>query len=57
MNTQGLLQAIVTIMVLGATIGLLFTKTSVPEWWPPLAVAVVGYTFGIRNGTLRGPGQ
>jgi xanthosine utilization system XapX-like protein len=46
-------------MVVGATIGMIFTKVEIPQWWPPLAVAVVGYLFGITNGTLRmgGGGQ
>jgi hypothetical protein len=51
------LQSIVSIMVVGATIGMIFTRTDIPQWWPPLAVAVVGYLFGITNGALRSGGN
>jgi hypothetical protein len=59
MTGRFVLQAIVSIMVIGATIGMIFTSTEVPQWWPPLAVAVVGYLFGTTNGSLRpgGGGQ
>jgi len=53
MNGKFVVQSIVSIMVMGATIGMIFTGVKVPDWWPPLAVAVVGYLFGATNGTLR----
>jgi len=53
MNGRFVLQAIVAVLVMGATIGMIFTGVKVPDWWPPLAVAVVGYLFGTTNGALR----
>jgi hypothetical protein len=59
MSGRFILQSIVSIMVIGSTIGMIFTSTEVPQWWPPLAVAVVGYLFGTANGALKpgGGGQ
>ena len=57
MNGRFVLQAIVAVLVIAATIGMIFTNTAVPEWWPPLAVAIIGYLFGVSNGTLRSGGQ
>jgi hypothetical protein len=53
MNGRFILQAIISVLVVGATIGMIFTKATIPEWWPPLAVAIVGYLFGVSNGNLR----
>lgn len=50
------LQAIISVMVMGATIAMIMTGVAVPEWWPPLAVAIVGFLFGRRNGVSGGLG-
>lgn len=48
------LQAIISVMVIGATIAMIITGTAIPEWWPPLAVAIIGFLFGRRNGAGGG---
>ena len=53
MNGKFVLQAIISVLVVGATIGMIFTGASIPEWWLPLAVAIVGYLFGVSNGSMR----
>lgn len=44
------LQAVISILIIGGTIAMILTKTPIPEWWPPLAVSVVAFLFGVRNG-------
>ena len=49
MKRYYILQSIISVLIITATIVMIFLQLSIPEWWPPLAVAVVGFLFGRRN--------
>jgi len=38
-------RAAVAVMVVGATIGMIFTKVEVPQEWWPVAVAVIAFLY------------